>query len=342
MKRIHIFKAGTHTAMNGRSLDFSEADLAAVARAYDPKVHEAPLVIGHPKHDLPAYGWVKGLAATGEGLFADPDQVDAEFQEMVEGGKFKKISASFYLPDASGNPVPGSYYLRHVGFLGAQPPAVKGLKGVEFAADEEGTVSIEFGAGPAAGGTFGEYGDRVIARLLRNLKNFWIEKFGKEEADQLIDEWDLQAVTEEALIPETTPEFSEHRKEVDMTPEQLKQKEAELAAREAKLKEQQASFAEGERVARRKADADYAARLAKEGKILPTEEKFVCNFLEAIEGQTEATVQFGEGEKASPRDAFCQFLEARGSHPLFKSMVPPKQESTPADVNFGEGLTSQV
>ncbi len=49
-------------------------------------------------------------------LSATPRQVDPAFAEMVEAGRFKKISASFYAPSASGNPVPGTYYLRHVGF----------------------------------------------------------------------------------------------------------------------------------------------------------------------------------------------------------------------------------
>ena len=61
-KPIQIFKPGTHTAMSGAVLAFSESDLAACAAAYDPAKHEAPLVVGHPKHDAPAYGWVKQLA----------------------------------------------------------------------------------------------------------------------------------------------------------------------------------------------------------------------------------------------------------------------------------------
>jgi hypothetical protein len=141
-KLLHIFKSGHHVAMNGAALEFSEADLAASARAYDPALHEAPVVIGHPKHDAPAYAWVKSLVTSEDGLNAEPRQVDPAFAEMVNAGRFKKISASFYAPDAPNNPVPGVYYLRHVGFLGAQPPAVKGLKQVEFAETEAGVVEF--------------------------------------------------------------------------------------------------------------------------------------------------------------------------------------------------------
>lgn len=131
--QLHIFRAGRHTASCGRVMDFSAADLAAAAAAYSPDVHEAPIVIGHPAHDAPAWGWVRGLQATAEGLTATTTELDAQFAEMVQAGRFKKISASFYLPDAPTNPTPGRLYLRHVGFLGAQPPALKGLRPVEFA-----------------------------------------------------------------------------------------------------------------------------------------------------------------------------------------------------------------
>lgn len=42
MPAIHIFKAGTHTDMHGMKLPFTQSDLAACVKAYDPSVHEAP------------------------------------------------------------------------------------------------------------------------------------------------------------------------------------------------------------------------------------------------------------------------------------------------------------
>lgn len=139
---LQIFRPGRHTAMGGQVISFSEADLQATVAAYDPAKHEAPLVVGHPRHDLPAYGWVQALAFSEGGLDATPAQVNTDFADMVAAGAFKKISASFYLPDAANNPVPGVYYLRHVGFLGAQAPAVKGLRSPAFADAEEGVVTF--------------------------------------------------------------------------------------------------------------------------------------------------------------------------------------------------------
>jgi hypothetical protein len=142
MKLLHIFKPGTHTAQCGTTFNFTESDLAATVAAYNPTLHEAPLVIGHPQHDAPAAGWVKSLSATAQGLIAEPQQIDASFAEQVAKGSYKKISASFYHPSAANNPVPGVYYLRHVGFLGAQPPAVKGLRPIELAEGEPGVIEF--------------------------------------------------------------------------------------------------------------------------------------------------------------------------------------------------------
>lgn len=144
MRRIEIFRAGSHTDIHGNTHTLTEADLSASARAYDPARHEAPLVIGHPKLDAPAWGWVKSLQAAGASLAALPEQVQPAFAEQVAAGSYKKVSASFYPPDAARNPVPGVWYLRHVGFLGAMPPAVKGLRPVEFGEDDDQAVTLEF------------------------------------------------------------------------------------------------------------------------------------------------------------------------------------------------------
>ncbi|MBF0370979.1 MAG: peptidase [Magnetococcales bacterium] len=142
-QKIAIFKTGRHTDMGGTSLDFREGDLQASAAAYDPNLHEAPLVIGHPRHDAPAHGWVAQLETDGDLLSAITRQVDPGFARTVADGRFKKVSASFYTPTSPNNPRPGVYYLRHVGFLGAQPPSVKGLPEASFKENEEGVVVLD-------------------------------------------------------------------------------------------------------------------------------------------------------------------------------------------------------
>ncbi len=131
MKPFEIFRTGTHTSLNGQTKDFSETDLDTIASSYDPQQHEAPIVIGHPETNAPAYGWIEKIKRVGDRLIAFPKQVSNEFSELVKTGAFKKRSISI-TPDLQ---------LNHVGFLGAAAPAVKGLKDVEFV---ENVYELEF------------------------------------------------------------------------------------------------------------------------------------------------------------------------------------------------------
>lgn len=140
---LHIFRAGTYQAMAGQSVTLTPADLAATAAAYDPARHEAPLVLGHPQDNAPAYGWVAGLSADKDDLHAAPRDVAVEFAEAVRARRYSKISASFWPPTHPANPAPGVWSLRHVGFLGAAIPAVLGLSPVTLADGGEGLVTIE-------------------------------------------------------------------------------------------------------------------------------------------------------------------------------------------------------
>ncbi len=142
MKPIEIFKAGKRPDSSGKLTEINVSQLAQAVTAYDPNLHEAPAVIGHPKDNSPAYAWVKELTLDGDTLKAELNQIDPEFAEMVKAGRFKKISASFYLENSPNNPTPGKLYLRHVGFLGAMPPAVKGLRNPEFSEDEKGVIDF--------------------------------------------------------------------------------------------------------------------------------------------------------------------------------------------------------
>jgi len=65
-----IFRVGTHTDSSGAAKTFARSDLDKTVAAYDPARHEAPLVIGHPKTDSPAYGWVERLRRVGDKAMA--------------------------------------------------------------------------------------------------------------------------------------------------------------------------------------------------------------------------------------------------------------------------------
>lgn len=291
MKPIHIFKSGQHTAMGGGSFDFSESDLAATVKAYDPTLHEAPLVIGHPKHDAPAGGWVKSLSLAGHGLVAEPQQVDAEFAELVAQGKFKKISASFYQPDAANNPVPGVYYLRHVGFLGAQPPAVKGLRPVDLAEGEEGVLE------------FGDLGDSVSAGIFRKLREWLISQFGQAVADQVVPNWDVDNLLAESRREDGPAAFSEPARkptpeETTVTEDEKNAITTENAQLKARLAKREKADIEAAQTALHAKNVEYAEQLVAAG-MKPVHVAAIVAALDYAEGG-EKPLEFGEDDEREP------------------------------------------
>lgn len=140
---LEIFRAGTHIDSAGKRHTFTVQTVRQMAETYDPNKREAPMVKGHPADGAPAYGWIASLRATDDGrLIARIKQWDKGFLEELKAGRYKKRSASFYTPEHPSNPTPGRFYLRHLGWLGAQQPAIAGLPNMAFEAHENDTLTI--------------------------------------------------------------------------------------------------------------------------------------------------------------------------------------------------------
>ncbi|MBF0375818.1 MAG: peptidase [Alphaproteobacteria bacterium] len=306
MKPIHCFAAGTHTAMSGAEVTITAADLAACATAYDPKVHEAPIVIGHPAVDAPAYGWVKALEADAAGnLMATPDQVEPAFAEAVAGGRYKKVSASFWPPKHPANPRPGVWSLRHVGFLGAAAPAVKGLRPVSFADDATGLVEFAWDGDTAT----------RLGRLLRGLRDWMVDKWGREEADKAMDSWLLDSIQESVgqqqfAAPSPEPEPKEEPMPDGKTAADLSAQAAALATRTAELAAREATLQAAEAKARNAEITAFVEGAVKAGKVLPCHQTFLVEFAAGLSPTGEA-VCFAAGEpKTSQLAAFQAYLQA--------------------------------
>lgn len=129
--------------MSGIPLTFSPLDLQLMAVGYSKARRRAPLVLGHPANNLPEFGDVESLFVNGDALYAETSPSPG-LVGMVRMGAYKNVSASFIAPDSIGNHTPGAYYLRHIGFLGAHPPAVKGMTPPDFA-EHDGYISFSEG-----------------------------------------------------------------------------------------------------------------------------------------------------------------------------------------------------
>jgi hypothetical protein len=147
---VEMFRAGPQISSTGQKMMFSEDDLDQVVNSYNPTTHEAPLIIGHDQEDgTPALGWGRGVWRKGKELWGKVE-LTPKAEKLIRDGVFKKVSSSFYLPDADTNPTPGALSLRHLGLVSI--PAVKGLTAFsEITGDQtitftssEGESSISF------------------------------------------------------------------------------------------------------------------------------------------------------------------------------------------------------
>lgn len=303
--RIEVFRPGTFSPMQGGSLSFSNADLKAMADAYAPDTAPAPIVVGHPSTDAPAFGWADSFEfdATEERLYANLIDIDAEFAEAVQAGRYRKVSLSFFPPEHSANPVPGSWYPKHVGFLGGAAPAVSGLKNAQFSITSDEAVTFT--------ADFGEWGFERTARMFQGIREFLIEKFGIEDADKAIPAYEIEWL-DDTEIEKATSAFTASKTKT--TPEPKKEaivpkdpkpadpdKEADFAAREANLIKREAKIAHDQNVS-------FADDLVAEGRLLEASKDKVVAILDAL--PADASVSFAEGEaKLSPADAVRAVLK---------------------------------
>lgn len=136
---IELFRSGPQISSTGQKMVFADNDLDQVVTSYDTNRHEAPLIIGHDQDDgTPALGWVREVWRKGKSLWGKVE-LTPKAERLIRDGVFKKVSSSFYLPDADTNPTPGQLALRHLGLVSI--PAVKGL--TAFSENHpEGSITI--------------------------------------------------------------------------------------------------------------------------------------------------------------------------------------------------------
>ena len=247
MTRIAIFRPGKHAP------GVTAADAQRAAETYNPAVQEAPVVIGHPATNKPAWGWVKRLEfdKAKNTLFATLKDLDKRFVDAVRKRRFPKMSASFYRAGAPGNPAPAGISFRHLGFTGAAIPAVPGLPEVNFADDDtdDNALSFDFTV-EAAAWDGGDGGDTVdLSEDIAFLK----QRLSKLEGDKMNKD---------------TTKPDEKTSTVD-----LAQKQADLAALEASLKKRQVALDQAEAARLRREHADFVEKIAAEGKILPRQKE---------------------------------------------------------------------
>lgn len=129
---IEVFSSGKHRDSKGRTIAYGDDSISEIVNSYNKKITEdvsymAPIVKGHPADDAPAYGWVEYLVKKGKKILAKVKNMDPQLKDELKSGKYKKVSIALY----------PNNLLKHVGFLGAASPAVKGLNPAQFSDTDE-------------------------------------------------------------------------------------------------------------------------------------------------------------------------------------------------------------
>lgn len=312
---IAIARTGTFTDKRGTPHCFTASRLDDIAAGYDPAKAEAPLVFGHPEDNQPAYGWVSSLYRQGEKLFAQLSHVPDAVRESVRRGQYRYVSMALQ---------PDGRTLRHVGLLGAVPPAIPGLGRVEMSSN--GDMSINFAVAEFASdaATANQGADTMEAEAQKRLGA--LEEQVKSLTQQVTE---LTAARDKAEADAKTAEDKAAQAENDKA-------EAEKAAEDTKT-EFSAYRGRHEKAAR-------AARLDKlvaDGRLTPGEKADTLAQAEAL-ALIPQVMEFSSGEKLTPEDRFWKSLEARPVSPLLGVASPPAEFSQGAATVTRPDLSKKI
>ena len=332
-------------------MSFTQDHLHQIANSYDPKVHEAPVIVGHAYATSPAYGWVDSLKVIGDRLVARIKDLEPQFAELVKARRYSKISSGLYPPESPSNPYPGNFSLREVSFLGAKPPAIKGLKPVEFA-EEEGVLHFDEQLNFMHGVSEAERSYRFIATVFQRLRDHLIDKEGLDAADKVLPADIVQMISESANMPDVRFEMldrlmmrvSELEQQISQQPiytekHMTEEKELEFAEKQRQIEIQQAELAKQAQILAkrqaeldRKEDLDFCEGLIKEGKVLPKERTNLMAIFSSLR-KSDSTVNFGEGD-LSAVEAVKNFVKEHPPVIAFGEFSAPEKALPRSNSNF--------
>jgi len=350
---IELFRAGHQVDSAGRGREWTEAELDQIVQNHSDET-AAPIVIGHPKTDAPAYGWAQTLKREGKKLLGKFAQVEPTFADLVKEGRYRRRSV------AIGEDPDKGFYLRHVGWLGAAAPAIKGLADVQFSEDATTTLH-EFSYEQAAH-------MNALARLFRGVREALLERFGAEAADKAVPEWELESLNRNAAReevqadnesqpvagfagmynhPSLTPQNNPNQPQEENPVAEFTQEDLDAAVDRARQEERNAQEGEKnqfrERVqqleaeqARRDAEREVSA-LVDAGKVLPSQMDGMTEFVAALDG--EASLEFTAGDdtqKTNPREWFLRTFMA--NQPKVVPLGKQREDADPVGADDYEAL----
>jgi regulator of replication initiation timing len=334
MPWIEVFKTGKHTSSNGVTKEWTDKDLQKIAETYNAQTErKAPLVIGHPAHDDPAFGWVDELKVAKDKLFAFVSDINQSVKDAVNRKEYQNVSIALW---ANG-------LLRHIGLLGAAAPAVPGLTPVAFADDQQ---FDEF-ASPflmfQEGETFSKDDRSALFNWISRLRKSLTNLGGKEVAETVFPRKEM----EQFGIPVDTEENTMDMKELEEKVTELSTQFAALSASHDTLTKENATLAEANKTLTQtladtreamtslfkqsgsSAFTAFCDRMVAAGKIVDGEKEALTKQYELLQ-KAEAGMQFAAGEKTMTQ-TFMESIEARPSTAPQKKIFAKQEDAAKFD-----------
>lgn len=310
MKKIAIFKTGTHTSGNGVTASYSVADLQQIVTNYQQAKNEAPLVRGHPKDSSPAYGWVKKLEVVGDTLFAHLGDLSNQVTQWLTDKVYKYVSVGLSKTEQG-------LKLIHVGLTPL--PAVEGLPEIEFNYTD-----------------FLVYSEIDMPEETTIKTSQPVDEPIRKEANSSQEQSDSQTY---ASLPteifKQKVELDQRQQEIDLQFAQLKELKSEVAAQAAATKARLKELQEIEKRNRTfsnklKADRVHSAitKSVEQGRILGDFAPFLEEVALHLPNEESVTFSSFSGEQLTPFEGFLKYLE---STPVImpKDLELPEQNKEP-------------
>ena len=343
--RIHLARPGTYRDAHGRTATLSAERLKGLAENYRPGSDKAPLVLGHPKDGAPAHGWVDALEFDEtSGLWGEVSQFSTDLAEAVRDGRYKRVSISIYPKGGKTNPTPEHEALRHVGVLGAQVPAIRGLIPLELSEDDD-VVTIEFSESDWAGW----WG---VKNFMRGLRDWIIDQSGTETADRVIPAYlidSVESASRDAMRDDDdAPAFSEPKPELkeaqpvpkDTPPADFAEREADIDRRLADLKTREDAQAAKDAAAAEASSFDFADSLIEKGCLAPAKRETVAAIHRKLAGADEP-LSFSDGKTEDSLKGFEKLFE--GARPVIDlSERSAPDQSSEVDAGDPDALSKRA
>lgn len=298
---IDVCREGRWIDATGRRVHVTAARLSELAEGYkhsDP----APVVIGHPETDAPAWAWIEALRVNGDRLQAKLRNIAPAFRQAVEAGRYAGRSIAY-----------GAAGVRHLAFLGGRAPAVSGLAPTQFAAPVEHAISftVSDGGELAAAMPWQWEGFAAMAALARGMRDAMIASDGLEAADRLLPEYQIETLERAAI--EAEREAGGRMMAGPADPARI-----ELAAREARIRQREIRM-------------DMIEPHLAAGRVTPAEGAMLAAIMQRLDAGDSIRFAGADGDVTEePAVAFNRFLAALPVRvpygELASGPVPPRDQ----------------